>query len=132
MNITDPIADLLTRIRNGQKASKEVVEVPAGKIKIAIINILKQQGFIRAFKCIRDSKQGIVKIALKYDGNKKGVINSIKRESKCGRRVYVDSRSLPKVKRGFGIAIMSTSQGIMTSQEAEKRSIGGEYMCSVY
>lgn len=132
MNVTDPIADLLTRIRNAQKAKHDVVVVPASKMKIALTAILKQEGFIRAFKCIRDSKQGIIKIALKYDEEGQGVINTLERRSKPGRRLYVDRESIPYVKNGFGLGILSTSQGVLTCREARKRGIGGEYLCSVF
>lgn len=134
MNITDPIADLLTRIRNGQKAGFEVVTVPASKMKIAVTHLLKQEGFIRAYKCVRDNKQGIIKVALKYrEGHiQKGVIEKLNRESRPGRRKYVDASSIPYIKNGFGIGILSTSQGVMTCREARKRNIGGEYLCSIY
>ena len=134
MNITDPIADLLTRIRNGQKAGFEVVSVPASKMKIAVTHLLKQEGFIRAYKCVRDDKQGLIKIALKYRSGavQQGVIQSLKRESKPGCRRYVGAGTIPYVKNGFGVAILSTSQGVMTCREARKRNTGGEYLCSVY
>ena len=134
MNITDPIADLLTRIRNGQKAGFDVVVVPASKMKIALTHLLKQEGFVRAYKCVRDGKQGVIKIALKYREGavSKGVIECLKRESKPGCRKYVNSSSIPYVKNGFGIGVLSTSQGIMTCREARKRKIGGEYLCSIY
>ncbi|MEZ4740931.1 MAG: 30S ribosomal protein S8 [Bdellovibrionota bacterium] len=133
MNVNDPIADLLTRIRNGQKARMEVITAPASKIKIAITHLLQQEGYIRAYKCIRDRKQGIIKIALKYsDEQGHGVIRNIKRESRGGRRRYVGCDKIPYVKNGFGIGILSTSQGVMTCKEARKRKIGGEYLCSVY
>jgi small subunit ribosomal protein S8 len=133
MNTTDPIADLLTRIRNAKKARHPVVTIPASKVKIAIIHLLKKEGFVRAYKCIRDDKQGLIKVALKQNtAEKKNVITSLKRESKPGRRIYVRSENLPRVKNGFGIAVLSTSQGIMTCKEAQKRNVGGEYLCSVY
>lgn len=134
MNITDPIADLLTRIRNAQKAGFEVVSVPASKMKIAVTHLLQQEGFVRAYKCVRDNRQGMIKIALKYrDGAaQQGVFQSLKRESKPGRRVYVGATEIPYVKNGFGIGILSTSQGVMTCREARKRKVGGEYLCSIY
>ena len=136
MNTTDPIADLLTRIRNAQLAGHDIVSIPASRVKIAIVHLLKQEGYVRAYKCIKDNKQGIVKVALKYTeipgGKRSPVINAIKRVSKPGRRYYVGSDSLPRVKNGFGVAVLSTSQGIMTCAEAAKRKVGGEYMCSVY
>ena len=132
MNVTDPIADLLTRIRNGQKSGHEVVTVPASKMKIALIHLLKEEGFISAYKCIRDGKQGLIKVALKYTEDGEGVINSLKRISKPGCRVYVPSGEIPFIKSGFGISFLSTSQGVMSCREARKRKIGGEYLCSVY
>ena len=132
MNVTDPIADLLTRVRNAQKARHDVVVVPASKIKIAITAILKQEGFVRAFKCIRDQRQGVIKIALKYDEEGQGVIKTIERKSKPGTRYYVNRDSIPYVKNGFGLGILSTSQGVVTCKEARKRGIGGEYLCSVF
>lgn len=135
MNVTDPIADLLTRIRNAQKAGHEVISVPASKLKIAVTHLLKQEGFIRAYKCIRDDKQGIIKIALKYregEANQIGVIQNLTRVSRPARRSYVQASAIPYVKNGFGIGIISTSQGVMTCREARKRNIGGEYLCSIY
>jgi len=135
MNVTDPIADLLTRIRNAQKAGHEIISVPASKLKIAITHLLKQEGFIRAYKCIRDDKQGLIKIALKYrdeESMQTGVIQQLKRVSRPARRVYVTATNIPYVKNGFGIGILSTSQGVMTCREARKRNIGGEYLCSIY
>lgn len=134
MNVTDPIADLLTRIRNGQKAGHEVISVPASKIKIAMTHLLKTEGFVRAYKCIRDDKQGLIKIALKYtDGScEEGVIKELKRVSRPGRRVYVSAGDIPYIKNGFGTGVISTSQGVMTCREARKRNVGGEYLCSIY
>lgn len=134
MLVNDPIADLLTRIRNGQHAGHDVISVPASKMKIAIAHILKEEGFIRAYKCIRDSKQGILKIALKYhEGtDNKGVIQGIHRISKPSLRRYVQAGSIPYVRSGYGMAILSTSQGVMACREARKRGVGGEYLCAVY
>jgi small subunit ribosomal protein S8 len=132
MNVTDPIADLLTRIRNGQSVRGDVISVPASKMKIAITHLLQQEGYIRAYKCIRDRKQGVIKIALQYTEEGNGVIRNIQRESKGGRRQYVSSSAIPFVKNGFGIGILSTSQGVMTCREARKRKVGGEYLCSIY
>jgi small subunit ribosomal protein S8 len=134
MNVTDPIADLLTRIRNAQKAQKEVLSVPASKMKIAIVHLLKQEGMVKAYKCVRDDKQGLIKIALKYQDENfvKGVISEIKRISTPGLRVYVEANKIPYVKNGYGIAILSTSRGVMTCREARQHHIGGEHLCSVY
>lgn len=132
MNITDPIADLLTRIRNAQAAGLEVVNVPASKMKIGITHLLKEEGYVRAYKCVRDDKQGILKIALKYDEAGKGVIKGIDRKSRPGRRYYLHADKLPFVKNGFGRGILSTSKGLMTDRQAREAGIGGEYLCSVY
>ena len=132
MRPTDPIADLLTRIRNAQKAGQEVVSIPASKMKIALTHILREEGLIRNYKCIRDRKQGVLKVALRYQENGKGAISEINRVSTPGRRVYVDAAHIPMVRNGFGIAVLSTSQGVMTDREARKLKIGGEYIFSAY
>ncbi len=132
MNITDPIADLLTRIRNAQHAKLEVVNVPASKMKIGITHLLKEEGYIRAYKCVRDNKQGILKIALKYGDEGESVINGLVRKSRPGRRWYVHTDKIPFVKNGFGFNIISTSKGLMTDRQARKDKVGGEYVCSVY
>lgn len=132
MNITDPIADLLTRIRNAQHAGLEVVNVPASKMKIGITHLLKEEGYIRAYKCVRDSKQGILKIALKYTDEGEGVIGGLERKSRPGRRWYVHADKIPFVKNGFGFNIISTSKGLMTDRQARKDKVGGEYICSVF
>ncbi len=132
MNITDPVADLLTRIRNAQKAGHEVVSVPASKMKIAITHVLRDEGFVKNYKCIRDKKQGVLKIALAYTDQGKGVIKDIQRVSCSSRRKFVSTDKIPFVKNGFGTAILSTSKGIMTDREARKQHVGGEYICSVF
>ncbi|RYZ60426.1 MAG: 30S ribosomal protein S8 [Proteobacteria bacterium] len=132
MQITDPIADLLTRIRNAQKAGHEVVSVPASKMKIAVTHILKEQGFVRNYKAIRDNKQGILKIALAYNDKGRPGIQEIKRVSTPSKRVYVSASTLPFVKNGFGVGIISTPTGIMTDREARKNHLGGEFICSVF
>lgn len=132
MNITDPVADLLTRIRNAQKAGHEVVSVPASKLKIAITHVLRDEGFVRNYKCIRDKKQGVLKIALAYTPDGEGVIKDIKRESCSSRRRFVSADKIPFVKNGFGTAILSTSKGIMTDRDARQHHVGGEYICSVF
>ena len=132
MNVTDPIADLLTRIRNSQHAGKEIVTIPASKMKIGIAHILREEGFIRDYKCIRDKKQGILKIALKYSETGDAIIKKIDRVSKASRRVFVKADNLPYVKNGFGVGIVSTSKGLMTDREARNQKIGGEFICSVF
>ncbi len=129
---TDPIADLLVRIRNAQKAGHDVVSVPASTIKIAVTHLLKEEGFIRNYKCIRDRKQGILKIALKYREDGAGVILGMNRVSKPGRRIYVGVDKIPYIKNGLGVAILSTPRGVMTDREARKQHVGGEHICSVY
>lgn len=134
MIVTDPIADLLTRIRNAISAKHEVLTVPASKQKIALTHLLREEGFIKAYKCVRDDKQGLIKIALKYDedGRQQSALSGLKRESLPGRRLYVGYREIPYIKNGFGIAILSTSKGIMTCKEARKQKVGGEFLCSIY
>ena len=132
MNITDPVSDLLTRIRNAQASRKEIVAVPASKLKIGITHVLKKEGLVRNFKCIRDNKQGVLKIALKYDDVGKGVITNLKRESKPSLRIYKGAGDMPYVRNGFGFGIYSTSRGLMTDHECREHRVGGEYLCSVY
>ena len=132
MQITDPIADLLTRIRNAQRAGQEVVSVPASKMKIGITHLLKEEGYIRAYKCVRDNRHGLIKIALKYGDDGKGAITSLDRISTPSKRFYVDSEKIPYFKNGFGFGILSTSKGLMTDREARKQHVGGEYVCRVY
>lgn len=132
MQITDVIADMLTRIRNAGTAKLETVDVPASNIKLAIANILLEEGYIKEVKKIDDDKQGVIRIVLKYTANKKSVISGIKRISKPGLRVYAGAGELPKVLGGLGIAVISTSQGIMTDKKARKLGIGGEVMAYVW
>lgn len=132
MNITDPIADLLTRVRNGQSAGHDIVTVPASRVKIAITHILRREGFIRNYKCVRDKKQGLIKIALKYNEQGEGVIRDISRRSRPGRRVYLKSTDVKSIKGGYGIGIVSTSRGLLTDKEAKEQRLGGEYICSVF
>ena len=132
MNVNDPIADLLTRIRNAQKVGIEVLTVPASRVKISITHILREEGFVKNYKCIRDNKQGLLKIALKYDTLGKGVIRGIDRISTPSKRVYVGHEKLPKVRNGFGLAIISTSSGIVSDRAARDKKIGGELLCTVY
>ncbi|MCD6214378.1 MAG: 30S ribosomal protein S8 [Candidatus Desulfofervidus sp.] len=131
-NITDPIADMLTRIRNAIQANKGEVEIPSSKLKLSIIRILKQEGYIQQHKLIKDGKQGIIKISLKYNEDKKSVISGLKRISKPGRRIYVKKEQLPYVLNGLGIAIISTSKGILTDKQARALGIGGEWLCSIW
>ena len=133
MNVVDPIADLLTSIRNAQKAGHEVVSVPASKMKIAIVHLFHQEGYIRAYKCVRDNKQGLIKIALKYDeAGLAGIISSVRRWSRPARRYYVGVDKIPYIKNGFGVGVLSTSKGVMTCRQARAAGLGGEYLCSIY
>ncbi|MBN2223151.1 MAG: 30S ribosomal protein S8 [Deltaproteobacteria bacterium] len=130
--MTDPIADMLTRIRNGVSAKFEIVDVPSSKIKEAIARILVQEGYIESYKVLEDNKQNILRMHLKYDKGKDGVISKVMRVSKPGRRVYVDKGDIPLVLRGYGIAILSTSRGVITDKQARKAGIGGEVICKVW
>jgi len=132
MVMTDPIADMLTRIRNANNAGHKMVEMPASKEKKAIAQILLEEGFINKVDYITDEKQGIIKIALKYGENKSRVVAGIKRISKPGLRVYAGKDEVPKVLNGLGIAIISTSKGVMTDKKARKAGVGGEVICYVW
>ncbi|MBF8376871.1 30S ribosomal protein S8 [Alicyclobacillus mali] len=130
--MTDPIADMLTRIRNANLVRHEKVEVPASKVKRAIAEILKNEGYIRDAEYIQDGPQGTIRLFLKYGKNNERVITGVKRISKPGRRVYVGHEDLPRVLGGLGIAIISTSKGIMTDREARRQGVGGEVICYVW
>lgn len=132
MQITDPIADLLTRIRNASSAKHETVEVPASKMKKAIVEILFEEGYIKKFEVIDDERQGVIKIWLKYGEGKRQVISGIKRVSKPGLRVYANKEDMPRVLKGLGIAIVSTSKGIMTDKQARRENVGGEVLAFVW
>ena len=132
MQITDPIADLLTRIRNASSAKHETVEVPASKMKKAIVQILFDEGYIKKYEVIDDERQGVIKIWLKYVEGKKAVISGIKRVSKPGLRVYASKEDMPRVLKGLGIAIVSTSKGIMTDKQARRENVGGEVLAFVW
>ena len=132
MHITDPIADMLTRIRNANDAKHDCVEVPASNMKKAIAQILVDEGYIKAFTVTEDGKQGMMNITLKYGQNKAKVIQGIKRVSKPGLRVYASSEEMPKVIRGMGIAIVSTSKGVMTDKAARRLNVGGEVLAYVW
>ena len=130
---TDPIADFLTRVRNANSAGHRVVEVPASKLKLEITKILFDQGYILSYKSENSSAQGIIKIALKYDSiTKDPVIKKLQRASTPGLRKYTGSVDIPRVLNGLGIAIMSTSHGVMTGKQAKKENVGGEVLCYVY
>ena len=132
MHITDPVADMLTRIRNANDAKHESVEVPASNMKKAIAQILVDEGYVKAFTVTEDGKQGMMKLTLKYGPNKAKVIQGIKRVSKPGLRVYASCEEMPKVIRGMGIASVSTSKGVMTDKAARKQNVGGEVLAYVW
>ena len=132
MNITDPIADMLTRIRNANSAKHKTVDIPASKMKTAIAEILFKEGYIKSFEIINNETQGIIRITLKYDEKGNRVIDGIKRISKPGLRVYASKEELPKVLNGLGIAIISTSKGLKTDKEARELGIGGEVLAYVW
>ena len=132
MQITDVVADMLTRIRNANTAKHETVEIPASNLKKAIAQILLDEGYVKAYDVIDDGKQGIIKVALKYGENKQRIIQGLRRVSKPGLRIYAASADLPKVKNGLGIAIVSTSKGLMTDKAARKQNIGGEVLAFVW
>ena len=130
--MTDPIADMLTRIRNGNNAKHDSVDIPASNIKKEVAQILLDEGFIKGFDIIEDRKQGIIRIELKYGQYNEKVISGIKRISKPGLRVYVKGDEVPRVLGGLGIAILSTSKGIKTDKDAREEGIGGEVICYVW
>ena len=132
MSLSDPIADMLTRIRNAGKAKFNSVDVPGSRLKTDMARVLKNEGYIRNYKFIKDGKQGIVRIYLKYDKQEKPVICQLERISKPSRRVYVKKDEIAPVYNGTGIAIISTSKGILTDKEARKQSVGGEILCHIW
>lgn len=132
MVMTDPIADLLTRVRNANLVYHEKLEVPASKMKKAITDIFKSEGYIKDFEYIDDGKQGIIRIYLKYGPNKEKVITGLKRISKPGLRVYAKKDEVPRVLGGLGTAVISTSQGIMADKDARKQGLGGEVICYIW
>ena len=133
MQITDPIADLLTRIRNASSAKHETVDVPASNMKKEIVRILAEEGYIKNYQVLDDKNtQGIIRITLKYVDGKKSAISGIKRVSKPGLRIYSDVENMPKVLKGLGIAILTTSKGIMTDKQARKENVGGEVLAFIW
>ena len=132
MSMTDPIADMLTRVRNALTASYNTVDIPSSRQKIDIARVLKSEGFIKNFKIIEDKKQGIMRIFFKYDENGESIIGGLKRVSKPGCRIYTKGDRIPQVLNGYGINVLSTSKGIMTDRQARKIGIGGEIICSVW
>ncbi|NLL16785.1 MAG: 30S ribosomal protein S8 [Clostridiales bacterium] len=132
MQITDSIADMLTRIRNANSAKHDTVSITASNMKRAIAQILADEGYIKSYKVIDDGKQGVIEIALKYGPNKSSVITGLRRVSKPGLRIYTNCEDMPKVMRGLGIAIISTSKGVMTDKDARKLNVGGEVLAFIW
>ena len=132
MHITDSIADMLTRIRNANSAKHDTVDIPASKMKVSIAQILLDEGYIKSFQVQEDGKQGMIRIALKYGPNKSQVITGLRRVSKPGLRIYASCEDMPKVMKGLGIAIVSTSKGVMTDKQARKENVGGEVLAFIW
>ncbi|MBA2176940.1 30S ribosomal protein S8 [Halobacillus locisalis] len=132
MTMTDPIADMLTRIRNANMVRHEKLELPASNVKKEIADILKREGFVRDYEFVEDSKQGVLRIFLKYGQSNERVITGVKRISKPGLRVYAKAEELPKVLNGLGVAVVSTSKGLLTDKEAREQAIGGEVLAYVW
>jgi small subunit ribosomal protein S8 len=132
MSMTDPIADLLTRIRNALTARHDRVEIPASRLKVDVVRILKDEGFIKNFKVSRDNKQGVIRLFLKYTERNTPVINGLERVSKPGRRIYQKATELKPVLSGLGVLILSTSRGVMTDKEARRHNLGGEALCQIW
>jgi len=130
--MTDPIADMLTRIRNASKTKLEKVDIPSSKLKVEIAKILKDEGYVKNVKLVKDRKQGVIRVYLKYADEEMPTIQGIKRISRPGRRMYVSSDSIPRVMGGLGVAILSTPKGIQTGKQAKKDNVGGEVICHVW
>ena len=132
MQITDTIADMLTRIRNANSAKHDTVDIPASNMKKSIAQILLDEGYIKSFQVIEDGKQGVIRITLKYNAGKSQVITGLRRVSKPGLRIYTSCEDMPRVMKGLGIAIMSTPKGVMTDRQARKENVGGEVLAFVW
>ena len=132
MSVADPLSDMLTRVRNANSVKHSSVDIPASRVKREVARILKEQGYIKEYRSIEDDKQGVVRVYLKYGPNRSLVINGIRRISKPGLRVYANKEEIPKVLGGLGIAVISTSNGIMSDDEARSAGIGGEVLCYVW
>ena len=129
---SDPIADMLTRIGNGLRAKKRQVKIPSSGVKIGLATVLKEEGYIEDFDVIEDAKQGILRITLKYTANGEPIINALRRESKPGRRIYKAVTEMPQVLNGLGVAIVSTSRGVLSDRRCREMRVGGELLCTVY
>jgi small subunit ribosomal protein S8 len=132
MSITDPVADMLTRIRNGGKAKLSSVDIPGSKLKTDLARVLKDEGYIRNYKFIKDNKQGVLRVYLKYANDQTHAIYGIERISKPSRRIYVRSKDIKPFLNGMGVQVLSTSRGIMTDKEARKMNVGGELLCKIW
>lgn len=132
MSMSDPIADMLTRIRNASRAKFNSVDIPGSRMKTELAKVMRNEGFIRNYKFIKDDKQGILRVYLKYGQGQSNVIIGLKRISKPSRRVYVKSKEINPVLNGMGIAVLSTSQGVMTDRQARKENLGGEVLCNIW
>jgi small subunit ribosomal protein S8 len=132
MSMTDPIADMLTRIRNAGVARFDKVDIPASRMKISLARILKEEGFIKNYKVIKDNRQGLLRVYLKFSDHQRPLIQGLRRVSKPGCRVYRGHSDLPKVQAGLGMAVVSTSQGIVTDRQARKLQVGGEILCEIW
>jgi small subunit ribosomal protein S8 len=132
MSMTDPISDMLTRIRNATMVRHDRTDVPASKMKVAVAKILKQEGFIRTFKLVEEGPQGLIRIYLKYADDGEPAIHGLKRVSSPGRRVYRSVGELPKVRNGLGVAVVSTNRGVLTDEQARGLQVGGEILCEIW
>lgn len=132
MSMTDPVADLLTRIRNGYRAKLDKVDVPASRLKANIVKVLRDEGYVKSFRLVREEGRAWIKVQLKYDENGDGVIKGIRRVSRPGLRRYVGCEDVARIRSGAGVAILSTSKGVMASQRARTARVGGEYLCEVW
>jgi small subunit ribosomal protein S8 len=132
MGMTDPIADMLTRIRNANMAKLEKLDIPSSNLKLELARVLKEEGYIKNFKLLKDRKQGIVRVYMKYSPDELRVINGLKRVSSPGNRVYVGADEIPRVMGGLGVAILSTSKGVMADRESRTKNIGGEVLCYIW
>jgi small subunit ribosomal protein S8 len=132
MMVSDPIGDFINRIRNAQKARFDKVDIPASRMKASLCRILKEEGYIKNYKYIRDEKQGVLRVHIKYGDGREGALVGAKRVSKSGRRMYVGHDHIPRVMNGMGISILSTSRGVMTDKQARKEGVGGELLCAVW
>ena len=130
--LNDPIADMISRIKNASMAKKQYVDIPASKMKLGIARILQREGYVKLFKYMKDNRQGIIRIYLKYDEEQEPIIHGIKRESKPGLRRYVNTQNIPRIVGGIGVAIISTSSGLRTDKECRRDKLGGEFVCSVW